>query len=153
MAYTPTTWNTGDTITATKLNKLENGVANAGSALIVTSSEVNGVQTMDKTVQEIYDALMSGTPVYYKWNYGVPSNYSSYSWLAPISYIYTYDTADLIRLAVSRPAYNNGSTTLGYTIFIPSVMIFQASGLNSYPAFLKSITPQNTAVESSTNLL
>lgn len=32
MAYTPTTWTTGDTITATKLNKLENGVANAGGA-------------------------------------------------------------------------------------------------------------------------
>lgn len=30
MAYTPTTWVTGDTITATKLNKLEQGVANAG---------------------------------------------------------------------------------------------------------------------------
>lgn len=30
MSYTPTTWVTGDTITATKLNKLEQGVANAG---------------------------------------------------------------------------------------------------------------------------
>jgi hypothetical protein len=30
MSYTPTTWQTGDTITAEKLNKLENGVANAG---------------------------------------------------------------------------------------------------------------------------
>lgn len=30
MSYTPTTWTTGDTITATKLNKIEQGVANAG---------------------------------------------------------------------------------------------------------------------------
>lgn len=30
MSYTPTTWATGDTITAQKMNKLENGVANAG---------------------------------------------------------------------------------------------------------------------------
>ena len=30
MSYTPTTWATGDTVTATKLNKLENGVASAG---------------------------------------------------------------------------------------------------------------------------
>lgn len=30
MAYTPTTWNTGDTITATAMNKIENGIANAG---------------------------------------------------------------------------------------------------------------------------
>lgn len=28
MAYTPTTWNTGDLITAEKLNKLEQGVQN-----------------------------------------------------------------------------------------------------------------------------
>lgn len=32
MAYTPTTWTTGDTITASAMNKLENGVANAGGA-------------------------------------------------------------------------------------------------------------------------
>lgn len=30
MSYTPTTWVTGDTITATKLNKMENGIASAG---------------------------------------------------------------------------------------------------------------------------
>ena len=30
MAYNPTTWNTGDTITATAMNKIENGIANAG---------------------------------------------------------------------------------------------------------------------------
>ena len=29
MAYTPTEWQCGDTITADKLNKLEQGVANA----------------------------------------------------------------------------------------------------------------------------
>ena len=30
MSYTPTTWTTGDTITATALNKIENGIASAG---------------------------------------------------------------------------------------------------------------------------
>lgn len=30
MSYTPTTWTTGDTITATKLNKIEQGIASAG---------------------------------------------------------------------------------------------------------------------------
>lgn len=30
MSYTPTTWTTGDTITASALNKIENGIANAG---------------------------------------------------------------------------------------------------------------------------
>lgn len=30
MAYTPTTWTTGDTITASAMNKIENGIAGAG---------------------------------------------------------------------------------------------------------------------------
>ena len=30
MSYTPTNWNTGDTITASALNKIEQGIANAG---------------------------------------------------------------------------------------------------------------------------
>lgn len=30
MSYTPTTWTTGDTITATALNKIEQGIADAG---------------------------------------------------------------------------------------------------------------------------
>ena len=29
MSYTPTTWTTGDTVTATKLNKIEQGIAEA----------------------------------------------------------------------------------------------------------------------------
>lgn len=44
MAYTPTNWQNGDVITAEKLNKLENGVAQGGSAdydlvLIQTDSD------------------------------------------------------------------------------------------------------------------
>ena len=38
MSYTPTTWTTGDTITATAMNKIENGIANAGSACIRLSA-------------------------------------------------------------------------------------------------------------------
>ena len=30
MSYTPTTWNTGDTITASALNKMEQGIADGG---------------------------------------------------------------------------------------------------------------------------
>lgn len=52
MSYTPTNWATGDTITAEKLNKLEQGVASAGSVLILTDTN----ETLDKTWQEIYDA-------------------------------------------------------------------------------------------------
>lgn len=43
MAYTPTTWVTGDTVTATKMNKLEQGVANAGGGydFVITGEYVS----------------------------------------------------------------------------------------------------------------
>lgn len=33
MSYTPTNWSTGDTITASSMNKIENGIANASSGI------------------------------------------------------------------------------------------------------------------------
>lgn len=63
MSYTPTNWETGDTITAEKLNKLEQGVANAGGStgggvLVVNlvEDETTGDYVFDKTWQEIHDA-------------------------------------------------------------------------------------------------
>lgn len=53
MAYTPTVWETGDVITAEKLNKAEQGIAAANAdILIVTASE----GTLDKKFSEIYSA-------------------------------------------------------------------------------------------------
>lgn len=64
MAYTPTTWNTGDDVTATKLNKLENGVANAGSGgSAVVQLSTTGYATTSHCyghiVYGIYDAQYS----------------------------------------------------------------------------------------------
>lgn len=39
MAYTPTVWETGDTITAVKLNKMENGIAGAVSLPVYTFTQ------------------------------------------------------------------------------------------------------------------
>ena len=48
MAYTPTTWSTGDTITASALNKMENGIANAvGAASIRISASGFGGSTKE----------------------------------------------------------------------------------------------------------
>ena len=60
MSYTPTNWETGDTITAEKLNKLEQGVANAGGSAgggVLVVHDVDG--TLDKTWQEILDAPLA----------------------------------------------------------------------------------------------
>ena len=55
MSYTPTTWTTGDTITATKLNKIENGIASAGGYDLVlladgTTRDLGGLTTSDISV-------------------------------------------------------------------------------------------------------
>lgn len=62
MAYTPTTWVTGDTITAVKLNNMEQGIANAGGILICTYTDDEQSQKLilDKTAQEIIDAVSNG---------------------------------------------------------------------------------------------
>ena len=57
MSYTPTEWKSGDTITSTKLNKMEQGIAAGGSGggvLVVGIDATTGA--LDKTWQEIYDA-------------------------------------------------------------------------------------------------
>lgn len=45
MSYTPTTWTTGDTITASALNKIENGISNAGGEydfdVVIRASDTN----------------------------------------------------------------------------------------------------------------
>lgn len=69
MAYTPTTWNTGDTINATKLNKIEQGIANAGGDggwdIVIEIADGNismrtGTLTLksNKTAADLYDKLV-----------------------------------------------------------------------------------------------
>lgn len=65
MAYIPTEWETGDVITAEKLNKAEEGIA-AASPLVITVSMAEGSQTakvMDKTYAEIEAAIIADAPI------------------------------------------------------------------------------------------
>lgn len=59
--YEKTNWNTGDKITAEKLNNIEDGIANITTGvfpiLIVTDEEV---ERFDKTWTEINNALANG---------------------------------------------------------------------------------------------
>ena len=89
MSYTPTSWHKGDKVTTEKLNKIEQGIVDAeqsGSSLPDSSEANNGdiltinngkpewltsgkvfvvsmdaqTWTLDKTWQEIYDAMKNG---------------------------------------------------------------------------------------------
>ena len=66
MSYTKTNWETGDIITAEKLNHMEDGIADGGVLFINIDSNDNNY-VMDKTWQQIYDAPFAvarfGSPV------------------------------------------------------------------------------------------
>ena len=65
MSYTPTTWVTGDVITAEKLNNMESGIAEDGDVFIIHATgvasygSVETTPTLDKTFQEISNAVLS----------------------------------------------------------------------------------------------
>ncbi len=62
--YTKQTWNTGDIITAQKLNHMEDGIASSGGFLITftpaNDEEAEVIGTIDKTYSEILSAIQSG---------------------------------------------------------------------------------------------
>lgn len=67
MSYIPTEWQTGDIVTAEKLNNMENGISAAsasGGGLLVTMTW-GGVSTatLDKNYSEIKTAMLNGINV------------------------------------------------------------------------------------------
>ena len=75
MSYTKTTWQTGDTITATKLNKIEDQVAANEEA--ISASSGGGIEfitidgrtyTCDKTYDEIVALFQAGKTVMAKYS-------------------------------------------------------------------------------------
>ena len=67
MSYTPNTWKSGDVVTSAKLNKIEQGIANAGGIGVMyvefTDPDDTGEFTANKTWQEICDAIVGGNLV------------------------------------------------------------------------------------------
>lgn len=63
MSYEPTNWKNGDIITAEKMNKLENAVAQGVSPLIVQQVFEQNQVRLDKTFGEIRSAFLEGRPV------------------------------------------------------------------------------------------
>lgn len=71
MAYTKNKWKCGDSVTAEKLNNIEQGIANGSGSAIEPfyvdfdhyAEESPNPPVYNKTWQEAYDAFMSGRPV------------------------------------------------------------------------------------------
>ncbi len=140
MSYTPTTWTTGDTISASALNKIEQGIAGAGSALVCNSSYDSGqaAYVLDHTAKDIYDALIAGTPVYIKYQYGDFETYSGSMYLAPIVKVFNYQYTEVIRFAALKPK-DIGAVGEYYYVFAPSILVYTADGEDSYPVYYRTI--------------
>lgn len=61
--YNPTTWITGDTITAEKLNNLEQGIQNATSSNRLYLC-TNTSRTLDRTYNDIKNALLANKNIF-----------------------------------------------------------------------------------------
>ena len=64
MSYTPTNWQTGDVVTADKLNKIENGVANGGGVLILESNISENTIELNASYNDIKEAVLSGKNIF-----------------------------------------------------------------------------------------
>lgn len=136
MSYTPTSWTTGDTITASALNKIEQGIADAGGggAVIITD---NGT-ALDKTYAEIYALVESGTPCYISYTAGKASGgldetYTYKVVLFPVVLVYKYNN-DYRVMAVSS---SQGSVSPHSYVGLPAIWTYMASNSSAYPTFLK----------------
>lgn len=152
MSYTPTTWANGDTIDATKLNKMEQGIAGATPMVVECSSTTP--YTLDHTYAEIFNALRAGTPVYIHilrnatsdWD----SQYDTYAAVTPVIRAFKY--IDMYRVYAS---WNAGGTapTSTYNVGIPAVLTFQVANINDYPTFLRRAEVDTSSIIYSTNIV
>lgn len=142
MAYVEHEWVNGETITAAKLNNIEEGIAEAaqsggGGALICNSSYDNDEDNyiLDKTAQEIYDALLAGTPAYIKYQYGSLESYQGTLYLAPIIKFSNYDYTEDIKIYASKTRYSLSQIDGKFGLGIPSIITYRTNSLDGYPIF------------------
>ena len=60
MGYTPTEWKSGDTVTSTKLNKIENGLAAIASPYFIIETDPNNAWGTNCTWKEAIDTFNAG---------------------------------------------------------------------------------------------
>lgn len=144
MAYIKNTWATGDTITAAKMNNIEDGIEEAaqsggGGAVIIT--DTGG--TLDKTFAEIYNLIFNGVPCYILHKDGAsPSD---------LDEVYTYNIALLPVVAVYK--YNEDYRIVASSNMMRTVSnvyqgsasswTYQVSSSQEYPTFLRRTYSNN----------
>ena len=123
MSYTPTNWQTGDTVTAEKLNKMEGGIELANDAFVIkltpTNQDFSG--TIDKTYDEIVAAVNSGVKIFFKFA----------SALYPVNEIII--NASLITVGGTFLVFDNISTQSWYLVKIQTNPTYQSYSTDLFP--------------------
>lgn len=101
MSYTPTEWKNGDTITASAMNKIEQGIASAGDSYdyIVEKIGDNATPVLTKgDFQTIYNKITNQEPVMglYKGSTDVGTYNDVVVWEVPIVRTQYYSSANII---------------------------------------------------------
>lgn len=111
MAYTKNTWTDGDIVTSAKLNHMEDGIEGAYEVMVINDTD----GTLDKTWQEIYDAMAQGKFCVHKYDSGTLEGGIEFDIVTKVSttggkYVvdagmYSYSASS----ATGYPVYDSGS--------------------------------------------
>lgn len=149
MSFTPKTWNTGDRVNASDMNRIEQGIADGGGGAVIITD--NGT-ALDKTYAEIYDLVNSGTPCYIKYNAegsttDLDNDYAYSVRLLPVVAVHKYNNAYRVFALDTTPAYISNTTDLATA----GVWVYQASTSTGYPTFMRRTMTENQYATSYAN--
>ena len=136
MSYTPTNWQTGDTVTAEKLNNMESGIELAADPFVVTltptAQDFSGV--MDKTVGEICAAIEAGKRVIFR-------VYSGVSEYHDVDVTITYHNGDYQYPSINAYLLSQNASFSG--IIFAGTGTTDNSDKNTYVTTLFPLTPMS----------
>lgn len=126
MSYTPTNWSTGDTITATAMNHIENGIANAGGinwdAIIrLTHADDSGPDASANITPSIVSGTFADLSAKIA-NNGYPLILVEYihpwgmRFAVPMAYINSCDSINGITLTIYGYSFVNQDNTMSFTL-------------------------------------
>lgn len=138
MSYTPTEWETGDVVTAEKLNKLEGQVEDISLIQRVIINMDPTTKKLDKTFKQIYDLLASGyAPCVRLVESDVYNNEEAYQYKAgfvEVNMLLKYGASEYRLYAYSNTIKSiSYSGTNYYSVGKPAMLTFIASGPTDYP--------------------
>ena len=121
MSYEKQNWKTGDTITAEKLNHIEEGIEKGYFQLVeIIYDESTDKYRLNKTYSEINELLINGIPTFMKFS--------------------STQSAELLPITTTVHAgdmYGVGALTINAFTYEPSAQVYIADSENGYPILIE----------------